>query len=234
MERNILDRETKYLSNSIKKHGKENFKQYVIIYCEEWELERLEIACIKIFHSHSSEWGYNIAWGGKSVMTGRKHSKKTKKLMSESSPRISGENHHLWGTHPSEETRKLMSESHPDSNGENNNFYGKTHSKKAREAIRKARLGIPRSDETKKLFSKAKSGKNNSMWGKKPKNSSSKYLGVSKTSDKKYVYWRCQVRRKYIGQYKTEIEAAKAHDQYIIDNNLPNLLNFPEEYENRN
>lgn len=71
------------LENAIKKYGKENFKRYVLVYCEEWELNRLEIACIKAFHSHVSEWGYNISWGGNAPMRGRNHSPEIIRKISE-------------------------------------------------------------------------------------------------------------------------------------------------------
>jgi hypothetical protein len=31
-----------------------------------------------------------------------------------------------------------------------------------------------------------------------------------------------------MGTYKTEIEAAKVYDEYVIKNNIPHKLNFPE------
>ncbi len=72
-----------YIYSTIKKYGEEMFTRKVFIYCEEWELDRLEIACIKIFHSHVSEGGYNISWGGSAPMKERHHTSVTKAIQSE-------------------------------------------------------------------------------------------------------------------------------------------------------
>ena len=56
----------------------------------------------------------------------------------------------------------------------------------------------------------------------KQKNSKSKYLGVSYCTNRNT--WKPAVthnkKRIHLGSYKTEFEAAKVRDQYIIDNNL--------------
>ncbi len=58
----------------------------------------------------------------------------------------------------------------------------------------------------------------------KPKQS--QYFGVCKFRNK----WQSKIRVKgkdvYIGMYHNEYDAAKAYDQYIKDNDLPNKLNF--------
>ena len=61
------------------------------------------------------------------------------------------------------------------------------------------------------------------------KDTSSQYTGVSKN----HGSWRAEImidrEYKYLGTFKTELEAAKARDQYILDNNLQSRykLNFP-------
>ena len=192
MNRNHKD--TLAIYNAIKKYGKENFSRKVIVYCEDWELDRLEIECIRIFHSRKSDWGYNILLGGNVSRKGMKNSEESKKKQSEL---MSGKNHPMYGTHPSFKTMQLMSENHADVNGKNNSRF-----------------------DTKLL------------------SASSKYYGVSKHIYKeKYVYWLAYIienkKRKDLGQYKTEIEAALARDKYIIENNLPRKLNFPKECENK-
>lgn len=164
----------KLIYNSIKKYGKENFNRKTILYCEEWELKRYEILCIKIFHSHMSEGGYNMSFGGDAPMRRRKHSEETIKLMSKVK---SGENHPLYGTHCSDKTKKLMSESQ---SGEKSRFYGTHPSDKTRELLRRnhsdirgvnnpnygkfgkdnPNYGSHRSEETKKLMSEVAKKRN--------------------------------------------------------------------------
>lgn len=69
----------------------------------------------------------------------------------------------------------------------------------------------------------------NQMNKRKKKNCSSKYRGVSfyKATGK----WMASVaigngKQKYLGLHDTELEAVKAYDAYIVENNLPNKLNF--------
>ena len=65
-------------------------------------------------------------------------------------------------------------------------------------------------------------------------NNTSGYRGVSwfKNSSK----WRCRIavdkKTIYLGHFNTAIEAARAYDQYIIDNNLEHTKNFT--WENQN
>lgn len=61
------------------------------------------------------------------------------------------------------------------------------------------------------------------------KNKLSKYRGV--TLDRRANKYVARVtlsgrKCKYLGSYESEIEAAKVYDEYVIDNNLPNKLNF--------
>src|SRR5258706_246839 len=105
-------------------------------------------------------------------------------------------------------------------------------------------LGWIPSQETKENIRKALFGKNLSeerkLRMKVPKKRSSNikyksiYRGVSFKNEK---YWRASLKLNnksiHIGIYDTEIDAAKAYDEYIINNNLPHPLNFPEDYPNR-
>ncbi len=75
-----------------------------------------------------------------------------------------------------------------------------------------------------------KTGINHSKFGKKPSNSRSKYFGVNYIFQSNKVFWRVRIRinkiQKEIGYFKTEIEAALAYNDYIIENNLSNPLNI--------
>jgi group I intron endonuclease len=133
------------LYKAIKKYRKENFKKYVLIYCEVKELERYEIACIKIFHSHISEHGYNISWGGDAPMRGRKQSKKSRQKISEA---MSGEKNPFFGKQHSYESIQKQSEI---KSGEKNPMFGKHHfGKKA------PFFGKRHTEETKKKMAKAR------------------------------------------------------------------------------
>ena len=74
------------------------------------------------------------------------------------------------------------------------------------------------------------SEKNNPRFGTKLSNASSSYFGVS--IHKQTGYWQSSVGKHYTGLFKTEIEAAIAHDKYVIANNLFYPVNFLEENEN--
>jgi len=197
----LKHKECRALNNSVKNHGVENFKTYVLIYCEEFELDRLEIEYIRIFDSHISKNGYNISFGGNTPTKGTSPSKETRKKISEST---SGEKSWMWGKHLTEATKQK---------------------------IRKHNIGKIRSSESKIKQGRSISGEKHFRFGKKNPNSSSKYFSVSKMTDGNYTRWVSQMsvkgKRVRIGYFKTELDAAKAYDKYVIENNLPNPLNFP-------
>lgn len=116
----------------------------------------------------------------------------------------------------SEETKQKMSDNHADFSGENNGMWNKKHS-----------------NETRKLMSVNRpdfSGKNHPLYGKKMRKSSSKYLGVSKSENGKYKYYIARItengRTINIGSSKSEEEAAKMYDEYVIKNKINRPLNF--------
>jgi len=209
------------LRRAIDKYGEENFKRYILVYCEEWELHRLEIEAIKVYHSHVSDNGYNISFGGSAPMRGRKHSDESiakikenssntgKPLSEETRKKISdaqtGEKNHNFGKTASDETKRKLSEM---GKGERNSFFGKLHT-----------------DESRKKISKTKKRK---TFDKKPDISLFEYLGVSPSRQKWTASININKKKVYIGSYQTENEAALARDNYIIENNLPNPLNFPQ------
>jgi len=184
------------LHSAMKKYGDKSFNKKVLIYCEEWELTRLEIECIKIFHSHVSENGYNISWGG------QPNSFEIRNKMSKNHSNVSGENNPNFGKNASPETKNKMSENRKGKTaGTNNPMFGKT-------------------------------GRNHPKFGIRPKNPTSTYFGVtkhiSKYKNRVYTYWGVTALRKYIGLYKTELEAARAYNEYVIKNNIDCALNFLE------
>lgn len=131
-----------------------------------------------------------------------------------------GKDNPNYGSKRSVETRKKMSDAQL---GEKNYAYGTRHT-----------------DKWKKEQSDKMMGKNHPLYGKKMKSKSSVYYGVYKKvcrHKKIYVYWNVELQENnkkiQIGLFKSEIEAAKAYDRYVIENNLDRPLNFPENYPNR-
>jgi group I intron endonuclease len=138
-------------------------------------------------------------------------------------------------------------------------LIGYHHREDSKIKMRNAKLGTHPSQETKKLWSKQRSGKGNSNYGKpmssaqkeklrlansgnksyrfgtKRPDASSVYYGVCRHKSGNIEYWWAglRVNGKSInigGAFKTEIDAALAYDKYVRENNLGNPLNFSEEF----
>ena len=100
MMRNHSDNEA--LDRAIQKYGYDAFQKEVICYCEPNELNKLEEYYIRELHTHRSENGYNLTWGGDGVGAGEDHPVYG----------VAGENHPSWGRKNTRETLKKMSASH--------------------------------------------------------------------------------------------------------------------------
>ncbi len=151
------------IDEAIKKYGKEYFKYYILLYCELNELEYYEKSCIIMFHSHVSEWGYNISWGGGAPMGGRKHTDEAKKKIGDGNR----------GKTVSDETKNILRICNT---GENNPSFGKHRSKKTRERMSIAHMNP--SEESQKARREKLSGINGPSFGTKKSNATSKYHGV--------------------------------------------------------
>jgi group I intron endonuclease len=114
-------RDNKVLSRAISKYGFDAFEKEVICYCEIAELNQLEEHYIRELHTHRSENGYNLTWGGDGVGAGEDHP-----LYG-----ITGEAHPSWGMKRPKETLEKMSESHK----------GIRHSEEAKRKIAEAKKG---------------------------------------------------------------------------------------------
>lgn len=113
--------DNKALGRAIEKYGYDAFEKEVVCYCSEEELNELEKHYIKLLHTHRSENGYNLTWGGDGVGAGEDHP-----LFG-----INGEAHPSWGRKHSEETLKKLSDSHK----------GVRHSEEAKRKIADAKKG---------------------------------------------------------------------------------------------
>ena len=137
---------------AIKKYKWENFT-HEILYSglSETEAKQKECDLIQEYRSAEREFGYNVSLGGdgtpgvkmsseqrKAVSNrisgkgnpfyGKKHTKETRKLISQNHADLSGTNHPSYGLKRTEETKKKMSENHADVSGENNPNWGKGRS----------------------------------------------------------------------------------------------------------
>lgn len=204
------------LNNAVSKYGIDNFDIYTLEECDAASLSEREKYYIKIHGTHGKN-GYNATDGGEGMM-GYKHTTESKKKISESKL---GEKHPYFGKKLPESHRKKMGRS-----GEKHPNFGKQMSDEQKSKISKAHFGKVLSEQTKQKIS-VKSRKLSEL-GMKRKTAASKYLGVSKDG----IYWISIVtyntKRKYIGRFADEIEAAKAHDKYVLENNIKRPLNFLE------
>ena len=142
------------------------------------QLCELEIKKIAEYKTRNRDFGYNIAPGG-NVNHGFKHTKEWKRMMSK---RMSGENSPSFGRKLTKEQKEYLSKIN---SGELHPRYGKEKSKKEIRAITKGLKkyyeshdssfkGKRHTKEVKKKISKANSGKNNGMYGKKAWNNGNK------------------------------------------------------------
>lgn len=149
-----------YFHNALKKHGLENFTWEIL--CEDVPIELLDIReTMKIIveHSHYTENGYNLTWGGLGN-SGWHHSNKTKKKIGNASKgRILPDSSRLKisksnkGIPKSEEHKKKLSEANK----------GNRASKETRQKMSTSKKGHIVSEETKqKLSMSLKGNKNNS------------------------------------------------------------------------
>jgi len=113
--------DNKALNNAIKKYGFDSFEKEVVCYCNDDELNELEEYYIRELHTHRSENGYNLTWGGDGVGSGNDHP-----LFG-----VTGKDHPSWGRKSSEEQKKKMSDAH----------MGLTHSDESKHRIAIAKLG---------------------------------------------------------------------------------------------
>lgn len=173
----------KYIKNSIKKYGKENFKKEILQICESeemaYEWEKVYIEQVKAYDNHNY---YNIARGGDGLgslqmkelweneefrnkavkgMKGKKHSEETKKKMSEAHK----------GKSISEETKNKMSQAQK----------GKELSEETKIKIRTSKIGHKHSESTKLKLRNAQTGKKHSQETKNK-------MSESRKGEKSYWY----------------------------------------------
>lgn len=195
-----------YLQNSWSIHGEENFSIYVIEECGVESISDMEIYYISYYNTKRPN-GYNLTDGGDGTNGYNWTNEQRQSIVGSGNP--------FHNKKHTEETKKIMGDSQ---RGSKNHNFGKKFSDEIRMKLIENHPDF--------------SGDNHPQFGTKRKNSSSIYRGVCfhKLSGK----WSASLwgeYKKHIGLYEDEINAARAYDKYVIENDLPNPLNFPEDYE---
>lgn len=198
--------ENRPLWYAIKKYGESSFNIYLLHACTKDELNYLETLYIQKFNTLASENGYNILKDGFSRR----------------------------GTHHTEETKIKLSLSNT----------GKKRTQETKEKISISKLGVPRSKDAIEKMAASKRGRKQNpehvekhrqiMIGKKLRNCSSRYIGVS--FDKARNKWSATTflekedglkrrKRKNIGRFETETLAAEKYNEFVIKHGLDRPLN---------
>lgn len=203
---------------AIEKYGIDNFDFEIIEKCEIEFLDEREKYWIKELHSHISEWGYNISWGGNTPQLGRKHTPEEILKMIKSSPRLSGSMAPNWGRQFSEEHKRKIQENHKDNRGEKHPSYGKKKSEESKRKYKENRVyykgdknplyGAKQSPD---VIEKRVSG---NRAKKRLGETTSKYVGVWLNKDKRWVATICG---KYLGVFATDVEAALAVNEFLLE-----------------
>jgi len=198
-----------YFQNAWTLYKKENFDFYIIEKCAIEEMDDREVFYIKELHSHRSENGYNIHWGGKNGARGVPRYD----MRGGNNPLfgVTGSDHPAFGHVVTQEDREAMSVR---MTGEGNHQFGKE-----------------RTPEHCQKISEGQYSEKNWRFGKKNANASSPYFGVARSKDRYgNIKWRVEFwvkgKKVDLGRFKIEEEAAKAYDMYVLSNGLPNPLNF--------
>ena len=115
------------ISRAIHKHGWDNFSWEIICECKtKEELDEMEFHYIKQYHSHVSEYGYNLSVGGHGPV-GIKQTDERRKHQSDI---MTGKGNSMYGKKHSKETRELISSIISKiQKGKNNPNYGNTGNK---------------------------------------------------------------------------------------------------------
>jgi len=150
------------LKGAIKKYGRENFMRDILFSFDNSDAAYLKEADVVNVEMINNPNCYNIGLGG---LCG---------------PVMIGKTHPMYGKKHSKETRKKMSESHKGKyTGENHPNYGKTISEEHKKKLREAHTGRKLSKEHKKKMSEARKGENHPMYGKKLSQEHKKNLSES-------------------------------------------------------
>ena len=117
-----------YLQKSWNKYGADNFRFYVLEFCDVIKLDDLEVYYIELYETLNRDKGYNLTSGG---TDNKIYSDETRIKISNS----------LKGHEVSLESRIKISKNHADVSGEKNGMYGRHHSDDAKRKVSEANKG---------------------------------------------------------------------------------------------
>lgn len=117
-----------YLQKSWNKYGSENFRFYILEYCDIEQLDDREIYYISLYNTLNRTKGYNLTSGG---TNGKVYSDETRAKISKA----------LKGHAVSSESRAKIRKNHADISGSNNGMFGKRHSEEVKRKIGEANRG---------------------------------------------------------------------------------------------
>lgn len=131
-----------YLQKSWNKYGEENFKFYVLEYCNIDELDKKEVYYINLYDSLNKTVGYNMKHGGQNG--GSFVSEEVRKKMSNSIKKFYEDNPHIKELRSINALRQWSNlETKKKIIGENNGMYGKHHTEEAKKKVSEANKGRP-------------------------------------------------------------------------------------------
>lgn len=129
-----------YLQKAWNKYGENDFKFYILEYCNEYDLDKKEIYYINLYNTIDRKYGYNLKSGGQAY---NHYTEEIKNKISESNKKA----------YKNQELRNkrsidaLNQWSNPEIKekiiGSNNGMYGKHHTEETKQKMRKNRSGIP-------------------------------------------------------------------------------------------
>lgn len=117
-----------YLQKSWNKYGADNFKFYVIEFCDIDKLDELEVYYIELYDTLNRAKGYNLTSGGS---YNKRYSDETRLKMSQAQ----------IGHEVSFESRMKISKNHANVSGSNNGMYGRHHTEEAKKKVSNANKG---------------------------------------------------------------------------------------------
>ena len=231
------------LYRSFIKYGTETHIFTLLEECPKDKLNEREKFYIEKYDTFDTKHGMNLTSGGDSNV---KMSREAKEKISKAKKGKSIP--HLIGFKHDEKTKKRLAELATD----NKNWLGKNHSEETKAKIREKRKHQIFTEETRRKLSISSTGRkylnrkkpSKEMGEKIRELNIGKKMNVKRTSiyygvsfDKRGYIWRANIKiykkQKYIGVFKSEVEAAIAYDMYVLKHipyDVP--LNFPERINN--